>query len=432
MAALRLEAPTTATSIPSVHTPTLSATTSEALRPQPARRAPLLRPPHRCSLSRLTGRARCSFFQRRAYRLSYTPRHSRARPPASSATDRDSSAPSPDSLRTLAAITDDAVQRRWHSALDRMEAAPGADVESLRRIRSWISHGITIDLESSPARQIFDNTPAVYEHADDVRTRIREYIAFEAVVRLPADHPCPLAFSLCTSSSSAEEAEAGDRPLPQPQRQPRVPVLLVLVRPHSRRPVDATLLVQQVGPVQLLLIFPLHSSGLPYFIFQFEGELYQFTRMPFGLSSAPRICTMLLSVLQDELHHCGISRLVRYLDDFLPIEADFDSAQRSLATAQRVMSDFGLVVNRDKTEGPSQRITFLGILLDSTQQTLACTEERLAEISSLLSSALQAPSIRLARCSDSSANSSSPPPSCPELDRSYGESSTYGTTDWPR
>ena len=59
------------------------------------------------------------------------------------------------------------------------------------------------------------------------------------------------------------------------------------------------------------------------------------------------------------------------------------------------MTDFGLVVNPEKTEGPSQRIAFLGILLDSTQQTLECTEERLAELRSLLSSALQATSIRL-------------------------------------
>ena len=76
------------------------------------------------------------------------------------------------------------------------------------------------------------------------------------------------------------------------------------------------------------LSFPLHPSALPYFIFQFEGTLYQVTRLPFRLSSAPRICTLLLSVLQNELHHSGISRLVRYLDDFLPIEQDFDSAQR--------------------------------------------------------------------------------------------------------
>ena len=168
-----------------------------------------------------------------------------------------------------------------------------------------------------------------------------------------ADHPRPFGVQPFTRYHQAgEEAEAGDRPVSQPQRQPRIPILLVLVRPHSRGAIDARLLVQQVGLSNCFLSFPLHQSALPYFIFQFEGELYQFTRLPFGLSSAPRICTMLLSVLQHELHHCGVSRLVRYLDDFLPIEHDFASAQRSLLTAQRVMTDFGLVVNPEKTEGP--------------------------------------------------------------------------------
>ena len=67
----------------------------------------------------------------------------------------------------------------------------------------------------------------------------------------------------------------------------------------------------------------------------------------------------------------------------------------SLATAQRVIDDFGLVVNTAKTDGPAQRITFLGILLDSTEQTLACTTERLREIRSLIASALSDTDIRL-------------------------------------
>jgi hypothetical protein len=316
-------------------------------------------------------------------------------PPLAGATATDTA---PAQLRTLAAISDSAVQRRWHAALDRMMAAPGADVDSLQRVRSWITHGVTIDLESSPSVQVFDNTPTVLQHADDVRTRIHEYIAFNAVVRLPPDHPCPF----------------GIQPLHviiKPQKKARIVIDLsrnlndnLVYEYFSYSSVLTAVDMSTPGCwyskldlSNCFLSFPLHPSALPYFIFRFEGELYQFTSMPFGLSSAPRICTMLLSVLQDELHHCGVSCLVRYLDDFLVIEADCDSAKLSLMTAQQAMSDFGLVVNRDKTEGPSQRITFLGILLDSAEQTLACTEARLDEIRSLLSSALQAPSIRVAK-----------------------------------
>ena len=236
-------------------------------------------------------------------------------------------------LRTLAAIPDAAVQGRWHSALDRMETAPDADIPSLRKIREWVSHGITLDLESLPSMQVFDNTPTVVQHANDVRTRIHEYIAFGAVIRLPLDHPCPF----------------GIQPLHviiKPLKKPRLVIdlsrnlndnLAYEYFSYSSVLTAVALSTPDCWYTKLdlsncFLSFPLHPSALPYFIFQFEGELVPVhSAYPFGLSSAPRICTMLLSVLQDELHHCGVSRLVRYLDDFLPIEPDFASAQRSLA-----------------------------------------------------------------------------------------------------
>ena len=49
------------------------------------------------------------------------------------------------------------------------------------------------------------------------------------------------------------------------------------------------------------LSFPLHPSTYKYFVFQFDGQYYQFVRLPFGLSIAPRICTLLLAVIQFKL-----------------------------------------------------------------------------------------------------------------------------------
>ena len=69
--------------------------------------------------------------------------------------------------------------------------------------------------------------------------------------------------------------------------------------------------------------------------------------------------------------------------------------ESSLRRAEAVISAFGLVVNPDKTEGPAQRIAFLGIMLDSVSQTLSCTPERLQELRDLLSQAERSPSIKL-------------------------------------
>ena len=136
------------------------------------------------------------------------------------------------------------------------------------------------------------------------------------------------------------------------------------------------------------LSFPLHPSVRKYFCFRFEGELYQFTHVPFGLSTAPRVCTQLLSVVQFALAEAGITD-VRYLDDFFLIAKTEKDMTRDLHLAQSVIRQFGLVVNQEKTEGPSQRLSFLGVLLDSVSQTVSCTPERVEELTTLLRSLLR-------------------------------------------
>jgi hypothetical protein len=291
-------------------------------------------------------------------------------------------------LNQLASITGPREQQRWHRALDRMEQEEGADLAQLQSIRRWITTGITLDLERLPEPCDFENTRTVEEHADEVRARIQEYIDFQALIPVPDSHPCPF----------------GIQPLHAIIKPPKKPRLVIdlsrnlnddlvyeyfsysTVR-HAVELSTPDCWYSKLDLSNCFLSFPLHPSAMPHFIFRFEGQLYQFTRMPFGLSSAPRICTLLLSVVASELAYVGISRQLRYLDDFLFVDHDEQSSQLSLGTALRVMTDFGLVVNPDKTEGPAQRLAFLGIQLDSTEQTLSCTPERLTELRSLLADA---------------------------------------------
>ena len=133
------------------------------------------------------------------------------------------------------------------------------------------------------------------------------------------------------------------------------------------------------------LSFPLHPSVRRYFCFRFEGRLFQFIHMPFGLSIPRRVCTLLLSVVAFALKRANI-RHVRYLDDFFLIGASSEEVSQQLVTAQTVITGFGLVINPDKTEGPSQSLSFLGIQLDSIAQTVSCTAARVAELTALLQS----------------------------------------------
>ena len=277
-----------------------------------------------------------------------------------------------------------------------MAREPYADLATLALIRRWITEGINLDLVSAPAVIDHVNTFAVEQNASAVRQRIAEYIDFEALTRLPADAPCPF----------------GVQPLHVIIKAGKKPRLVIDL---SRNLNDhlayehftyATVLdaVERAFPgcwfgkldlSNCFLSFPLHPCALPHFIFRFEGQLYQFLRMPFGLSTAPRICTLLLSVVGYGLLQAGVDASARYLDDFLFQEPTESAMERSLRQAEAVIAAYGLVVNPEKTEGPSQRITFLGIVLDSVQQTLSCTPERLQELRSLLHEAEQRPAIKL-------------------------------------
>jgi hypothetical protein len=279
-----------------------------------------------------------------------------------------------------------------------MSHTPGADLAELAQIREWITHGIILDLDSAPAAADFENTYTVQLHTEAVRARLQEYVRFQAVIPLPDDHPLPF----------------GIQPLHaivKPDKKLRLVIDLsrnLNSNLHYESFSYATVIDAAeaswkncwYGKLDLsncFLSFPLHPSAYPHFAFRFEDQLYQFVRMPFGLSSAPHICTLLLSVVAFELQRLQLSDtpLTRFLDDFLFIKSTRATSSSALGTAQATFKAFGLVVNDDKTEGPAQRLAFLGILFDSVNQTLSCTPERVSELLTLLRATLHSRHVRL-------------------------------------
>jgi hypothetical protein len=300
-------------------------------------------------------------------------------------------------LRSLANITGTAEQRLWLGTLHQMRVQSVMPSVDLDRIHTWITTGITLDFDELPSTQQHHNTYSVAQNRDAVRTRLLEYIAFGAVKPLKTD----------------EQPTRGVQPLHVVIKDDRKPRLVIdlsrnlnsyLHYEHfSYSTVEEAAELSWPGCwygkldlTNCFLSFPLHPEAVPYFVFSFEGRLYRFVRMPFGLSSAPRICTLLLSVLVHAMHSRGIRCMVRYLDDFLFIAASREDAAQALVVAQETFTAFGLVVNPTKTEGPTQCISFLGIQLDSVAQTLSCTPERVAELTTLLSEASQCSRLRLA------------------------------------
>jgi hypothetical protein len=263
-------------------------------------------------------------------------------------------------------------------------------------VSQHILDGVYLQFTNGPPPPIeFDNTKSVYQHIDAVRATLREYIAFGAVIELPHAPPMPRMIQ-----PLHVVVKAGKAPRLCVDLSRNLNAFLDSPRFHYSNVQSAVQRAKQhcwfakIDISKCYLSFPLARAVWRYFTFQLDGKYYQFIRMPFGLSTAPRICTLLLTVVAFDMNTQHKIDLVRYLDDFLFISDTQAECKAMVANAIDVLHRYGFVVNEAKTAGPAQAITFLGIQLDSVATTLACSADRLAELLQLLRQLMKARTVR--------------------------------------
>ncbi len=117
--------------------------------------------------------------------------------------------------------------------------------------------------------------------------------------------------------------------------------------------------------------------------FAFEGVAYQYTVLPFGLSLAPRTFTKCMDAALSPLRQMGI-RILNYLDDWLILA---QSEVELLSHRTLILSHLerlGLRVNFAKSAlSSSQRVSFLGTVLDSARMRAVIAPERALAIQKL-------------------------------------------------
>ncbi|KAI2652818.1 ORF V: Enzymatic polyprotein [Labeo rohita] len=132
-----------------------------------------------------------------------------------------------------------------------------------------------------------------------------------------------------------------------------------------------------------VLILPRHR---PFLRFAFEGRAYQYKVLPFGLSLSPRVFTKVAEAALSPLWQTGI-RILNYLNDWLLIAHSRDLLCEQRDLVLRHLSHLGLQVNREKSKlSPVQRISFLGVELDSVSMTARLTNERAQSVLKCLES----------------------------------------------
>ena len=93
--------------------------------------------------------------------------------------------------------------------------------------------------------------------------------------------------------------------------------------------------------------------------------------------------TALADAAQWLIKEAGVEQVIHYLDDYFFVESPQRPAT-ALGTAIRTLSDLGIPLAPEKVEGPSTKLTFLGIELDSDLMTARLPEDKLERLKDVL------------------------------------------------
>ena len=110
--------------------------------------------------------------------------------------------------------------------------------------------------------------------------------------------------------------------------------------------------------------------------FRWRDKLYQYTCLPNGLASAPRIFTKLLKPVFNILRQKGYLSS-SYIDDCYLQGATYGECHENVQETVRFLGDLGFPIHNEKSVLiPSQVLTFLGFVLNSVTMTVQLTDSR--------------------------------------------------------
>ena len=127
---------------------------------------------------------------------------------------------------------------------------------------------------------------------------------------------------------------------------------------------------------------PVHPDSQRFLRFVAQGNVYQFSALCFGLSTAPKVFSRVMAPVSAILHSWGI-RMRRYLDDWLVQSSSRESLLRDLRVVLDLCHELGIVVNPAKSHlVPSQVVQYLGVVVDSQSFRASPSPERVARLRS--------------------------------------------------
>lgn len=129
------------------------------------------------------------------------------------------------------------------------------------------------------------------------------------------------------------------------------------------------------------LLVPINPDHHKYLRFQFENMnsqllTFEFSAMPYGLSSAPRTFTKIMKEVIGHLRNRGF-KSVMYLDDILCIGNSYKECLENVNETLNILNCLGFVINSEKScLKPQQSCKFLGFIYKSTDMTISLPPDK--------------------------------------------------------
>ena len=114
-------------------------------------------------------------------------------------------------------------------------------------------------------------------------------------------------------------------------------------------------------------LIPITKRHRKYLRFTFQGKLFEFNCLPFGLCTAPLTFTKIVKVVMEKLRRDGMITVI-YIDDILFINRSKKMCQTQVIKAIALFESLGFIINKDKSAiVPKQQCKYLGFDYDTVK-----------------------------------------------------------------
>ena len=143
---------------------------------------------------------------------------------------------------------------------------------------------------------------------------------------------------------------------------------------------------------------PMHKDYRRFLRFSWNEKIYQFRRLPFGLTSSPQVFTDITTPLVEFCRVRGI-RVIFYLDDILVLASSRTLLCQHRDFVLKLLLDVGFKRNIKKCRlTPSQVFPYLGLDWNTIEMQVSLPHSKLDQIRDMISVMEQTPTIKTRDC----------------------------------